>query len=171
VTGAASAEALVFREGEGAAWDALEVSPPDPGGDVAAGCPAGAGSLLELGLLPQPAENMQRLAIRGKANFFEFLGITRFLSCKRNFLGHIALRNVKWQSIVIGSASNSLLSVSIPPHFSPPQPQVAELEPVANTPVALPFVREEILPISRILRLSAVETSPGNLGSRASPQG
>ena len=78
VIGAASAEALVLSvgEGAGAAFDALEVSPPEPGVDVAAGWPAGAGSLLAFGLFPQAAEKMQRLAIKDKANFFELLGIT-----------------------------------------------------------------------------------------------
>lgn len=76
--GPVSAEALVLSvgDGAGAALDALEVSPPEPGVDVAAGWAAGAGSLLAFGLFPQAAENIQRLAIRGKASFFELLGIT-----------------------------------------------------------------------------------------------
>ena len=81
VIGAASAEALVLSvgEGAGAALDALEVSAPEPGLDVAAGWPAGAGSLVAFGLFPQAAENIQRLAMRGKASFFELLGITVLL--------------------------------------------------------------------------------------------
>jgi len=79
MTGPASAVALVLSEGEGAgaAWEALDVS-PDPGVDVAAGWPAGAGSLLAFGLFPQAAEKMQRLAISGKAIVLRFLGVTRF---------------------------------------------------------------------------------------------
>ena len=92
VTGPASADALVFSDGEGADEDALEAPPPGPGVDVAAGWPAGAGSLLELGLFPQPVHNIERLAIRGKTNFFEFLGITRFSpGPKAKFLAHRVL--------------------------------------------------------------------------------
>jgi len=91
-TGPASAEALVLRDGEGAdaVWDAPDVSPPAPGVDVAAGWPAGAGSLLAFCLFPQPEDNTQRLAIRGRANFRKFLGVTRFSPGSR--LTIIALR-------------------------------------------------------------------------------
>ena len=120
VTGPASAEALVFSDGEGAAEEAREASPPDAGVDVAAGWPAGAGSLLELGLFPQPVDNIERLAIKGKTNLFEFLGITRFSpGPKRNSSRTGCWHNAKWQIIVIGSNSNRLVSASIPHKFRP----------------------------------------------------
>jgi hypothetical protein len=80
VIGVASAAARVLSAGAGAAavLDALEVSPPDPGVDVAAGWPAGAGSLLLLVLFPQAVKKKQRLAINGNANFLKSLGVTRF---------------------------------------------------------------------------------------------
>src|SRR5438270_6653912 len=80
VSGAVWAAPRVLRVGEGAdaVLDALEVSPPDPGVDVAVGCPAGAGSLVLLGLFPQPATKMHRLAMNGNANFRRILGLTRF---------------------------------------------------------------------------------------------
>jgi len=86
VIGVASAAPRVLSVGEGGAvFEALEISPPEPGVDVAAGWPAGAGSLLAFGLFPQAVENMQRLAMRGRLNFLRSKGVTRFSpDVKRN---------------------------------------------------------------------------------------
>src|SRR5207237_10012913 len=79
VVGPGCEEARCLSDGSGAARDALEGCPAELGVDVAAGCPAGAGSLLVFCLLPQPAVSISRAAMRGRRSFLSGLGVTSFL--------------------------------------------------------------------------------------------